>query len=490
MNKFSQRVSVLAVAATFTMLAMPAVAQQYEAAGILKRAANNLGAGTLNTITYSAAGNGWGFGQPYTFGKALPRQNYRVTRSIDYVNAAISDDVTRSRAELKGGTGVPLTGEQNAIEAAGGNVTWNVVNKNVQPGNRYVYDRLPQIWMNPHGIIKAAQKNNGTLTFVTEGGKSLGVVSFSEAGRFNAKVYINDAAEVARIEAVVHNPVVGDMSVVEKFSEYREFAGGVKFPSRIEESLGGQPTLQLVVTDVQPNAKVAIEVPAAAANFKESVATTKLADGVWLLAGGSHNSLAIEMKDYAVVVEGPLYDARSQAVIDETKKLIPAKPIRYLLNTHAHYDHSGGVATFAAEGATIVTNQANKPFYEKAMSNKRTVSPDALAKSKKTAKIQGVGDKFVLSDGNHSVEMHLQKGVIHNDALMMVYLPKEKILIQADVFAPLPAGATPPANPSPQYTLVSNFAENIERLKLPVERIVGIHGGVAPFAELAKAMGK
>lgn len=487
MKKLNQRAGVAAIAAAFTLFALPAMAQQLEAAGILKRAANNLGANSLNTITYSAAGNGWGPGQPYTAGKALPKQNYRITRSIDYVNAAISDDVTRSRAEPRGGTGVPLTGEQNVIEAAGGNVTWNVVNKNVAPGNRWTYERLPQIWLNPHGIIKAAQKNNATLSFVTEGKKSLGVVSFSETGRFNAKAYINDDAEVERIEATIHNPVLGDMVVVEKFSEYRDFGGGVKFPSRIEETQAGQPTLQLVVTNVQPNAKVAIEVPAAAANFKESVASTKLADGVWLLAGGSHNSVAIEMKDHAVVVEGPLYDARSQAVIDETKKLIPGKPIRFLLNTHVHFDHSGGVATFVAEGSTVVTHQSNKAFFDRALSNKRTVSLDALAKSKKKANVRGVGDKFVHTDGSRSVEMHLIKGSIHNDGLMMVYLPKEKMLIQADVFAPLAAGAKPPAKPNPVQL---NFAENIDRLKLSVDSIVGIHGGVAPYAELAKALGR
>ena len=486
MNKLKSGVCALLVTTSFTLFALPASAQTYEAAGILKRTAANIGAGEMNTLIYSAAGNGWGFGQPYTLGKALPKQNYRITRSIDYNNAALSDDVTRSRTEPRGGTGVPLTGEQNVIEAVGNNVTWNVVNKAVQPGNRFVADRVPQIWLNPQGIIKAAQKNNATLTFVTEGKKSLGVVAFTEPGRYSAKAYINDAFEVERIEAMVPNPVLGDTLVVEKYSEYREF-GRAKFPTRIEETQAGQTTLQLVVTDVQPNGKVAIEVPAAAMNFKETVASQKLADGVWLLAGGSHNSLAIEMKDHAVVVEGPLYDARSQAVIDETKKLIPGKPIRYVLNTHVHFDHSGGLATFAAEGATIVTAAANKAYYERGFAAKRAISPDALAKSKKKARVQGVGEKFVHTDGNQSVEMHLIKGTIHHDALMMVYLPKDKLLVQADVFAPLPAGAKPPATPNPVWV---NFAENIARLKLPVERIVGIHGGVAPFAELNRALGK
>ena len=151
----------------------------------------------------------------------------------------------------------------------------------------------------------------------------------------------------------------------------------------------------------------------------------------------------------------------------------------------SHFDHSGGLATFAAEGATIVTNAANKAFYERGLSAKREVNPDALARSKKKAKVQGVGEKFSMTDGNRTIEMHQLKGNDHHESIMMVYLPKEKLLVQADVFAPLPAGAKPPATPNPVF---ANFADNVSRLKLSVDRIVGIHGGVAPIAELNRAL--
>jgi glyoxylase-like metal-dependent hydrolase (beta-lactamase superfamily II) len=284
----------------------------------------------------------------------------------------------------------------------------------------------------------------------------------------------------------VPNAVLGDMPLVTKFSEYREF-GRSKFPTRIEESQNGQPTLQLVVTDVQPNGKVAIEVPAAAASYKETVASQKLADGVFFLAGGSHNSVAVEMKDHVVVIEAPLSDVRSEPVIAETRKLIPNKPIRYVINTHVHFDHSGGLGAFAAEGATILTHHNNKAYFDRAFAAKRTINPDNLAKSKKKANVRGVGDKYVHTDGDRSIEMHVIKGNQHNDSLYMVYLPKEKVLIQADVFGPLPPGAKPPAKPNP---VLANFAENIERLKLTPERIANIHGGVVPVAELNRALGK
>ncbi|OGT81187.1 MAG: hypothetical protein A3H91_14430 [Gammaproteobacteria bacterium RIFCSPLOWO2_02_FULL_61_13] len=485
MKKFSLGAGMLVVAGTFTMFGLPAVAQQYEAAGVLRAAAIKLGSNEINTLRYSAAGNTWFLGQAYTAGKAYPKMNYRVIRSIDFNNAAMTDEIARSRTNPRGGSGVPYFGAQNITEAVGNNVAWNVVNMNIVP-ETLVVDRVAQIWLNPHGIIKSAQKNNATLSFATEGKKSLAVVSFTEPGRFNAKAYINDAAEVERIEAVIPHPVLGDMLVVEKFSEYREF-GRTRFPTRIEETQGGFPTMQLVVTDVQPNAKVAITVPPAAANFKMNVASTKLADGVWFLAGGSHNSVAIEMKDHAVVVEAPLSDVRSQAVLDETMKLIPGKPIRFLLNTHTHFDHSGGVGTFAAVGATIVTHRNNKAYLERALAGKRTVSPDAFAQSKKKANVRGVGDKFVHSDGNRSIEMHLLKGSIHNDAAMLVYLPKEKLLIQADHPGGIPPGAKPPANLDPR---LPNMLETVERLKLDVVRVAPMHGPVHAYADVKRVMGK
>lgn len=479
-------VGVLAMAGALTIWGAPVLAQQYEAAGILKRTAGNLGTHEMNTLSYSAAGNAWSFGQPYSAGKALPRQNYRVTRSIDFSAGVLADAVVRSRAEPRGGGALPPVGERSLTEAVGGNVSWNVDNMNVVPGNRYVAERVPQIGMNPHGIIKAALKNNATLTWTTEGRKSLGVVSFTEAGRYSAKAYINDAFEVERIEALIPNPVLGDVPVVTRFAEYRVF-GAARFPTRIEEIQDGQMTLQVVVTDVQPNAKVDTTVPPAAANFRETVVPQKLADGVWLLGGGPHNSLAIEMKDHIVVAEAPLDDARAQPLIEQTRQLIPGKPIRYVLNTHVHLDHAGGLGAFAAEGATIVTHQSNKGFYDRAFAARRTISPDALAKSKKKAVVRGVGDKFVLSDGNRSVEMHLVKGSIHTDGMMVMYLPREKLLVQADMPTSLPPGAKPPTKPNP---VLVNFAENVDRLKLDIDRIVPIHGAVHPYADVKRALGR
>ena len=96
--------------------------------------------------------------------------------------------------------------------------------------------------------------------------------------------------------------------------------------------------------------------PVLQATSPVAVETQKLADGVYLLGGSSHNSVAVEFKDYVSVVEAPLDERRSLAVIEQIVKLIPNKPIRFLVNTHQHFDHIGGLRTYMHIGATIITH--------------------------------------------------------------------------------------------------------------------------------------
>ena len=125
-------------------------------------------------------------------------------------------------------------------------------------------------------------------------------------------------------------------------------------------SQGGFPTLDLTVKEVQPNAAADIQVPDNVRSAAERVTTDKVADGVWYVAGGSHHSVAIEMKDHLILVEAPLNDGRTVPVIEAVKKLAPGKPIRYVINSHNHFDHSGGLRAAAAEGATIITQAENQ----------------------------------------------------------------------------------------------------------------------------------
>jgi glyoxylase-like metal-dependent hydrolase (beta-lactamase superfamily II) len=232
------------------------------------------------------------------------------------------------------------------------------------------------------------------------------------------------------------------------------------------------------------------------------VEVQKIAEGVHYLTGGSHHSVAIEMRDHVVVVEGPLNEERSLAVIAKVSETIPGKPIRFVVNTHHHFDHSGGLRAYADLGATIVTHELNRAYYEKAWTAPRTLGPDRLAKSRKAPVFQTFTDKHTLSDGVRTIEVHRIANSPHHDGFAMVYLPTESLLVEADAYTPPPpapaaASAAPTSPPAvvPQGPVVNpttrNLYENIRRLKLDVERIAALHGArLATMADLVEVSGR
>ncbi len=478
----------LLLAGAAALLAACASMQAEDPQAALARANKAMGGTDLKSIRFAGTGTAGQFGQAYQPGMAWPKATLTsFSRLNDYENAALRQEQAITRAEPTGGGAVPLmgTGEQRSTGLLRGTATWNMAGPAPQPAPLSVSGRVHDLWTSPHGVIKAAMKNKATADSRSEGGKALTAVSFTEPGYFSATAFINADGMVERVEAVQPNPVSGDTATVTWYSDYKDF-GGVKFPTRIRQNMGGYEVLDLAVNEVQANQPSQIEVPALVSAYAERVTADKAADGVWFVAGGSHNSVAIEMADHLILVESPLYDGRAQPVIAEVKKLAP-KPIRYVINSHHHFDHAGGLRTAAAEGAEIVASSLARPYLERILANPNRISPDALEKSGKRAIVSGVDGKRVFTDGNRVVEVYFIEGSVHAQGFMMVYLPKEKLLIEADAYTPGAPGAAPPARPNDNNVVL---AQNIDRLKLNVERILPLHGRMVPISELNTAIGR
>jgi len=453
----------------------------------LQAASEASGADNIKSIEFSGTGRWYQFGQAPNPDLSWPQFDVKnFTADINYDTASARVQITRSQT-VEPGRVRPAPVEQRVDQYVSGGTAWNVAAvgnaapaPTAQPAA--VEERAAEIWASPQGFLKAAKANNATSQAVDSGTE----VSFSIADKYRYVGTINAKNQVERVQTWIDNPVLGDTLVETRYDDYKDF-GGVQFPSHIVRSQGGYPVLDINVSAVKANPPVDIAVPQKVATAPAVVVTAnKLAAGVYYLTGGSHHSVAIDQRDHIVLVEAPLNEERSQAVIAKLKEIIPNKPIKYLVNTHAHFDHSGGLRTFVDEGATIVTSQPNQPYYEKVWAAPHTIKPDRLAKSKKPARFESFTDKHVLSDGKRTIEIHSIAGSGHNDAFALVYLPNEKILVESDAYTPPVPNAPLPAKPNP-YSV--NLYQNIQKLKLDVGQIAALHGPrVVTLADLRTAI--
>jgi len=472
------------------------------AAKVIGDVAKTIGAPNVKSLQYMGTGYTYTFGQSFRPNDAWPKYTLLTyMRLLDYEKGASVDDSSWTQYDASpplGGGYNPLIGEIHEKAFVNGIYAWSYggptrsVDKPAMPSAGALEVRQLQMVLTPHGWVKAAMASSPTLEQTTVDGKQLSVITFRWKDKYKVVGYVNSQNLLERVETWINVDILGDVPVDTTYSEYRDFSG-IKFPSKILQTQGGYPMLDLTVTRVQPNAPTNIlEVPdAIKTNWRTGpappprVQSTKIADGVWAIMVGSQ-SVAVEFNDFSAVFDTDGGEARSLAVIAETKRLIPNKPIRYVIVSHHHLDHSGGLRTFVAEGSTIVSQEMNVAFFEQIFKMPHTLVPDKLSQNPRPATWQTFKQKYVMTDGTRTMELHLIQQNTHAADLTVAYLPKEKLLLEADPFNVFPEPESGPVN---LVGLRQNLLDNIQRLKLDVQQIVAVHAGApgaVPVAELLR----
>ena len=471
-------------------VALAGLLSQTASAQVVSNASKAMGIEGLNSIHYYGVAQNGNLGQNNNSNQPWPMAGANdYVRTIDFTQPASRATWVNYGAPVTGGPATQTPGQQN-----------------ITPQNTAWAQQL-EIWITPWGFLRGAAANKATV----RPQKRYQVVTFdapvkSPSGKpYQVVGYINDQNLVEKVQTWLENPIFGDMLIETEYLYYRDGANGLKFPAQIVQKRGGWPTFTAYILGADANPSNLQQLltppqggrggggaPAGAAPAAAGPTSEKLADGVYRI-NGAYNSLAIEFADHILLFEpGPQNEMRAQAVIAEAKKVIPNKPIRYGVISHHHFDHTSGLPAVVAEGITIVTPEVNKAFLTTALSAPRTLSPDSMSKSGKKPIIEGFkGDKRVFQDATRTFEVHVIKGLPHADGLVIGYLPKEKILVYADMFN-LPPPNDPVPNPPVVGTMV--FLDNIDRLKLTPDRVMSIHSlnpdRLTTVAEMKASLGR
>ena len=491
---------LIAAIALVGVIANAAAAQ--DAKTIVSNASKAMGVNGLNSIHYYGVAENGNLGQNNNSNQPWP-----TTAANDYVRAIDLTQMT-SRASWQN-YAVPVTGGAAALAAA-----QQIINSESPWAQRL------DIFITPWGFLKAAATNDATVRTQTLDGKRYNVVTVTGSAKspggqpYRVAGYINrDTNLVDKVQTWLDNEFFGDMLIDADYLYYRD-NNGLKYPARIVQKRAGWPTFEMYVLGANANpanlqalmtpppppaGRGGAPGPAPAGGAGRGGAapaaptSEKLAEGVFRI-NGPYNALAVEMADHIVLFEpGPQNLARARAIIAETKRVFPSKPIRYGVISHHHLDHTQGLAEVVAEGITIVTPAVNRAYLMSAMSTPRTLAPDNLSKSGKKPIVEGfTGDKRVFQDATRTFEIHVIKGLPHADGLVIGWLPKEKLIVYADMFN-LPTEASGPV-PNPPVVGTQVFAANMERLNLDGERIMSVHNlnpdRLTSRAELLKSLGR
>ena len=290
---------------------------------------------------------------------------------------------------------------------------------------------------------------------------------------------------LTRIEWAADDAVRGEGTSAIRFEDWRP-AGNLRLPYRYTEEVLGSDLQSYSVTSLTLNAPV----PDSAFTAPSGLDTIPVSDGgpperlgagVWMI-GGPYTSLAVEFRDYVLVLEAGGSSGWAQSQLGQFRRLIPGKPIRYVVTTHAHHDHVSGLRPYIAEGITIVTTPDAAAVVRTAARSTHVLRADTLSRAPRDPVIELVTDRRVFDDSTQRVELYQIGPSPHARQMLVAYLPRERLLFEGDLLD-LSYGH---ANAGGEDT--EHLAASLQRLGLVVDRIVAVHSGVGTRALLDSAL--
>jgi glyoxylase-like metal-dependent hydrolase (beta-lactamase superfamily II) len=300
-----------------------------------------------------------------------------------------------------------------------------------------------------------------------------------------------------RIEFLSYFPDFGDTLTVLEFSGYRSL-GGYLLPSEMRHFENGDLVTEYAFDEVAFNdgaRTMTITLPddyteatAGSQSTPADVTTREIADGTYLtenLSGQDYNVMFVEFDEYVAVLEAPLDDRASHTVLEQVRKLAPGKPVNYIMSTHFHGDHTGGIRMYMREGARIITTPGSKIFFEDMARRTHTLRADSMPDSDTNPAFALLREgAFLLDDGQRRIRFIDIGPTAHVDEMIVAYLPEQKILFQGDLFR-VPA---PDAEPEAARDQALELYEYIIDSGLEIDLLVGVHGPIGTVNDLADAV--
>jgi glyoxylase-like metal-dependent hydrolase (beta-lactamase superfamily II) len=434
----------------------------------------------VKTLSLEGEGSNFNLGQdmrPEAAAQTFTVAGYR--RVVDVASGRLKVEQTRTPNFAY------FQGPQAQRQVAGidGDVAYNV-GANGTPARvagQVVQERKTDYFHHPVTILRAALDPATNVSNLRTAGSERLIDVATGSGQ-TVTLAIDAAGLPVRTSSPSYNANLGDVTLTTTFADYQD-VNGLKLPARITTKVDDFTTADLRLTkqaldgdigDVTaPEAAASAPAPAPAA---PAVTTEQIAPGVWFLGGQSHHSVLVEFADHLTLIEAPLSEARTLAVIAKARELKPGKPLTELVTTHHHFDHTAGLRAAISEGLTVITQAGNKAFVETMASRSHSRQPDALTRNAKPVTVETVDADRVLKDPTMEVDLYHVQGSPHSDTMLMAYIPKARALVEVDVFSP---GAA-------VHPYAANLLENVTTRKLRVDRIIPLHGAIVPFAELTK----